>query len=194
MKNIRMKYKTIQGFTLIETLISIVITGIIAAIAAPSFVAWMNNENISQMSTSIEGALKEAQSTAIRKNRTCNVWINSTSASAVKNDVPRTPDPACLPSGSREISTNSNFSIAGTGGSTGTMVSFSAVGTAIVTPTTDVFVVFQTSAPNSGRKECVVISSGIGIIKTGKYTGTLPLPSSPTPAEITTISSQCSIL
>jgi prepilin-type N-terminal cleavage/methylation domain-containing protein len=76
MKNMRMKYTMIQGFTLIETLIAIMITGIIAAIAAPSFVAWINNENISKMSANIEGALKEAQSTAIRKNRTCNVWGN----------------------------------------------------------------------------------------------------------------------
>jgi prepilin-type N-terminal cleavage/methylation domain-containing protein len=196
MKNMRMKYTMIQGFTLIETLIAIMITGIIAAIAAPSFVAWINNENISKMSANVEGALKEAQSTAIRKNRTCNVWVTSTSASAVLNDISKTPDPSCLPSGAREISGhNSNYSIAGTGGSTGTMVSFSAVGTAIVTPTTSAFVIFQSSAPNSGRKNCVVISSGIGIIKTGKYTGMLPfsLSPTPTPAEVTAVSNQCSI-
>jgi prepilin-type N-terminal cleavage/methylation domain-containing protein len=192
MNNIKTQHATHTGFTLIETLIAISIAGILAAIAAPSFMAWANNKKIDQVSTSIEGALKEAQSTAIRKNRTCNVWVTSTMASAVLDDASKTADPGCLPSGSRQIQgNNTDLAIAGTGGSSGTLVSFSAVGTAIVTPTSAAFVIYRTDASNNGTRKCVVISSGIGIIKTGIYTGTLSSP--PTSAEISAMSGQCSV-
>jgi prepilin-type N-terminal cleavage/methylation domain-containing protein len=183
-----------KGFTLIEILVSIAILGIIAAIATPSFLTWVNNKKIEDVTTNIEGTLKEAQSTAIRKNKTCNVWITSTTASTVQNDVPRTPDPGCLPSGTRQIQgSNTNIEIAGTGGSSGTMVTFSAVGTSNVTLNTQAFIIYRTDAPTIGQQKCLVISAGIGIIKTGKYNGTLPLPAAPTAADITNVVNQCSV-
>jgi prepilin-type N-terminal cleavage/methylation domain-containing protein len=185
-----------KGFTLIEILITIMILGILATIATPNFLTWSTNKKIEDISTNIEGALKEAQSTAIRRNRTCNVWVTNTTASAVLDDASKTADPGCLPSGSRTIATlDSNLRIAGTGGSTGTLVKFSAVGTAIVTPSTDAFVIYRTDALSTGTRKCIVISSGIGIIKTGKYTGTLPLTlsSTPTLAETTAVADSCSI-
>jgi prepilin-type N-terminal cleavage/methylation domain-containing protein len=184
---------TNKGFTLIETLVSIAIMGIIAAIAAPSFLTWVNNKKIEDVTTNIEGTLKEAQSTAIRKNKTCNVWITTTTASTVENDVARTPDPACLPSGTRQIQgANTNIEIAGTGGGSGTMVTFSAVGTSNVTLNTQAFIIYRTDA-TIGLKKCLVISAGIGIIKTGTYNGTLPLPSAPTATDITNVINQCSV-
>jgi prepilin-type N-terminal cleavage/methylation domain-containing protein len=168
------KYKGDQGFTLIEVLVTILIGGIIAAIAAPSFMTWVNNKKINDISTKIEGALKEAQSTAGRRNITCSVLVTATQVS--------TTNSKCLPSGTRNIQdkapdvgiSNSNLSIAGTGGTT-TTVTYLSLGTANITPKTATIIIYRTNETTNGIKKCIVVSRGIGTIKTGNYTGTLPL-------------------
>jgi prepilin-type N-terminal cleavage/methylation domain-containing protein len=179
----KIKQTTNKGFTLIEVLITILILGIMAAIAGPSFMTWVNNKKIDQVATNIEGALKEAQSTAVRKSISCTVSITAAAITATNS---------CLPSGSRDIEgSNNNLAISGTGGAT-TTVTFSSLGTVT---NTQAFVVYRTDvASTTGTKRCVVISSGIGTTKAGRYTGTFPLPSAPTAAQITTISNDCTII
>jgi prepilin-type N-terminal cleavage/methylation domain-containing protein len=181
-----------KGFTLIEILITILIIGIIASIATPSFMTWANNKKVQQVATDIEGALKEAQSTATRKSIPCDATVNSTNITAVMVPiVPVTPAVNCLPSGTRQIQgDNSNLAIAGTGGAS-TTVSFTALGSVT---NTQAFVIYRTDVTAAGTKRCVVISSGIGTIRTGNYTGTFPLVlgTPPTPAQITTVSNACS--
>jgi prepilin-type N-terminal cleavage/methylation domain-containing protein len=171
-----------KGFTLIEVLITILTLGVMAAIAGPSFMTWINNKKIDQVATDIEGALKEAQSTAVRKSISCTVSITAATISATNS---------CLPSGLRDIQgSNSNLAISGTGGAT-TTVTFSALGTVT---NTQAFVVYRTDVASTvGTKRCVVISSGIGTTKAGNYTGAFPLPSAPTAAAITTISDSCTV-
>jgi prepilin-type N-terminal cleavage/methylation domain-containing protein len=164
-----------QGFTLIEILVTITIAGVMAAIAAPSLMTWVNNKKINDISTKIEGALKEAQSSAGRRNITCNVLITTTAVSST--------DARCLPAGTRNIQdkapdigiSNSNLQIAGTGGTSGTTVTYLSLGTANITPKTATFVIYRTNETTDGIKKCIVVSKGIGTIKTGNYTGTLPL-------------------
>lgn len=184
---------TQNGFTLIEILVTLLMFGIISAIAAPSFMTWVNNKKIEDVAMSIEGALKEAQSTAIRKNKTCSVVVTSTTVS--------TPDAGCLPSGTRQIQerevmwSNRNLTIAGTGGASGTTATFTSIGTTIVSPSTTTFVIYRTDGASNGRRKCVVVSSGIGIIKNGRFTGSLPLSlsSPPTTTEVTAVADACSI-
>jgi prepilin-type N-terminal cleavage/methylation domain-containing protein len=172
-----------KGFTLIEVLITILIMGIMAAIAAPSFMTWVNNKKIDQVATNVEGALKEAQSTAVRKSISCTVSITATIITATNS---------CLPSGSRDIQgSDSNLAISGTGGTT-TTVTFSSLGTVT---NTQAFVVYRTDVASTiGKKRCVVISSGIGTTKAGNYTGTFPLPSALTAVQIENISNACTII
>jgi prepilin-type N-terminal cleavage/methylation domain-containing protein len=179
-----------KGFTLIEILITILIIGIIASIATPSFMTWANNKKVQQVATDIEGALKEAQSTATRKSIPCDATVNSTNITAVTVPIVTTPPTTavnCLPSGTRQIQgDNSNLAIAGTG-----TVSFTALGSVT---NTQAFVIYRTDVTAAGTKRCVVISSGIGAIRSGNYTGTFPLVlgTPPTPAQITTVSNACS--
>jgi prepilin-type N-terminal cleavage/methylation domain-containing protein len=179
----KIKQSNSKGFTLIEVLITILIMGIMAAIAAPSFMTWVNNKKIDQVATNVEGALKEAQSTAVRKSISCTVSITASAITATNN---------CLPSGSRDIQGHdSNLAISGTGGAT-TTVTFSGLGTVT---NTQAFVVYRTDVASTiGKMRCVVISSGIGTTKSGNYTGAFPLPAAPTAAEITTISDACTVI
>jgi prepilin-type N-terminal cleavage/methylation domain-containing protein len=198
-----------QGFTLIETLVSLVITGVIAAIAAPSFMTWLNNKKVDDVLAQVEGSLKEAQSTAIRKNTTCNVLIKADRITAVETDQSSPEVPSCLPTGWRQIQqstgvsgtsqnggANKNIAVSGTGGSSGTIVKFSTKGTTLLTPTTQAVVISRTDDDsNNSVKKCIVVSSGIGIIRTGKYIDTsLPTfadPTSPTETEVDAVITKC---
>jgi prepilin-type N-terminal cleavage/methylation domain-containing protein len=191
---LKMNHPNNKGFTLIEILVTLLIMGIIAAIAAPSFMTWANNRKIQQVATDIEGALKEAQSTAVRKSMACDATVTSSAITAVTVPivtVPVTPAVNCLPSGTRQIQgSNSNLAISGTGGTT-TTVNFSSLGSVT---STQAFVIYRTDvAATVGTMRCVIISAGIGTTRSGTYTGTLPLTLStpPTAAQITTISNSC---
>jgi prepilin-type N-terminal cleavage/methylation domain-containing protein len=188
--------KNNQGFTLIEVLVSIVIMGVMAAITAPSFMTWLNNKKVDDVLAQIEGSLKEAQSTAIKKNTSCNVLVKADKITAVASNATSTEVPTCLPSGWRSVSdSNRNIRIAGTGGNPGTVIKFSAKGTTLLTPTTQAVVVYRTDAPANGVRKCLVVSSGIGIIRTGNYTDLNPPtfadPNTPTTAEINTVIDRC---
>ncbi|WP_404789400.1 Tfp pilus assembly protein FimT/FimU [Altericista sp. CCNU0014] len=180
------------GFTLIEALVTILITGIVASIALPSFMTWVNNKKITDIATKIEGALEEAKSTAARKNKSCSVLITETQVSS--------PDAGCLPKGTRNIQenqdvgiSNSNLQLAGTGGSTGTTITFLAVGTVNITPETATIIVYRNDNTTNGIKKCIAVSKGMADIKNGNYTGTLPLTvdSDSTDAELEAVANQC---
>jgi prepilin-type N-terminal cleavage/methylation domain-containing protein len=191
---LKIKHPAHKGFTLIEIMITVLIIAIVAAVATPSFMTWVNNRKIQQVATDIEGALKEAQSTANRKSIPCDATVNSSNITAVTVPivtVPATPAVNCLLSGTRQIQgENSNLAIAGTGGAS-TTVSFTALGSVT---NTQAFVIYRTDNTSAGTKRCVVISSGIGTIKSGTYTGAFPLvlSSPPTAAQVTTVSDACS--
>jgi prepilin-type N-terminal cleavage/methylation domain-containing protein len=180
----RTSHSKVKGFTLIETLVAVVILGILAAIVAPSFMTWLNNKKVEDITTSVEGAITEAKLTAGRKNKSCSILITSTTAS-----VNGSTFAGCLPSGTRTIQgSNTNIAVVGTDGSSGTTVTFTYVGNTI---DTKAFIIYRTDAPAVGKRNCIVITSGIGAIKTGTYTG--PLSSPPTAAQISNIASLCTV-
>lgn len=160
-----MKFKFFQspkeGFTLIETLVGIAITGILAALAMPSFVSWLENKKVDNALTMLEGAVKEAQATSIRRNQACTVTITSTSISATPSN--------CLPTGSRTLANSStNLAVAVTNNS----VSFTNKGSTL---DTEPFIIYRTNnETNYGKMKCLVVSAGIGMIRTGTYNDTSP--------------------
>ena len=67
-----------RGFTLTELMIVVVVVGILASLAAPSFSELIKSQRIKSMATDINASLTLARSEAIKRNR--NVTLAPTTA------------------------------------------------------------------------------------------------------------------
>ena len=64
-----------SGFTLIEVLVTIVIVGILSAIAAPSWLGFVARQRLNKANDTVLAALQEAQRQAKKNKRSYNVSI-----------------------------------------------------------------------------------------------------------------------
>lgn len=167
-----------QGFTILEALIVAVFAGILAAMAGPSYFAWSQRRAVDSAITSIEGAIKEAQRQAMARSHYCNVAFATTSTPApstpiVTSSPNSTTNPKtynCLITGDRTLSNVSletstsefNFDYLGR--------TFNNFSPPVELTNNVVFVV--THSQNANLKRCLVLSTPLGLIGTGKYTGT----------------------
>lgn len=65
--------KSNKGFTLVEMIVTVIIVGVIASIAAPNFLGLLNQSRVKDGLAQVEGAIKEAQRQAIRRGKTCKI-------------------------------------------------------------------------------------------------------------------------
>ncbi|NCR01673.1 MAG: prepilin-type N-terminal cleavage/methylation domain-containing protein [Microcystis aeruginosa L211-101] len=183
-----------QGFTLLEILIALAITGILAALTGPNLLAWLNSNKVQEATDSIQSALRDAQRQAIRLGRICT--INFTNGTGTNPTVYRqitANEPGCL------VATNTNagslslpqevFMVVRNfptlGSSPGVQFSFRGhVPGLTFEPETDksktdnrAIIVLYPAAnasaapyPNQERK-CIVIASMLGMVKQGTYDG-----------------------
>lgn len=167
-----------RGFTLPEVLLIVIILGIFAALAAPSFLSWVNRKGVEDVLSQVEGAVKEAQAVAIRKSQTCELDISASSVTSMP--------PNCLPTGARDltqVSGGNNDAGVSIIASTNEKITFSPKGT---TTSINVFVFYHPDQSQGMR--CLAISSGIGIIRTGEFKG----PHIPTVSDATSMNCQTS--
>jgi prepilin-type N-terminal cleavage/methylation domain-containing protein len=144
------------GFTLIELLVTLIIVGVIAAIASPNLLGLLNRNRVNSALEEVEGAIKEAQKQAMKTGKSCSVTINTANNdNALTNPVTN----GCLLS-TRSLNDLIRFN------SNVTTVSFSGKGN---TNASSIFVVSMNNGTN--QKKCLVVSSGLGIMRTGDYTG-----------------------
>jgi Tfp pilus assembly protein FimT len=168
-----------SGVTLVETLAIVAVIGILAGIAAPSFLTWLSNKKIEDVTAQTESAIREAQSEAIKKSISCTLTIDK--ANAKISSDPTT----CLPTGERDLSklgvralSNNTTEVAiGTAnlGSTDSF-EFSQKGTLSVVGGVGMIVLYHSGdATNQrNRNRCIAVASGIGLIRTGIYIGSNP--------------------
>lgn len=174
---ILLKVQTLShpGFTLIELLVVILMVGILAAIAVPSFLSGLEGRKVDAVLADIEGAVREAQAEAINKSQACVLKLNTTITS----------DPTfCLPSGPRDLSklgirvlarNDSDVALGLANLGTPPEIRFSYRGTTIINNAgnTGMIVVYNPKNPNAKRR-CLAVANGLGIIRTGNYLGTTP--------------------
>jgi len=171
-------YRSNQGFTLIESLIVVAVIGILAAIAAPSFLNSLNNSRVKDALSATEGALKEAQREAIKKSKSCVVYIFDGSDAALTNSEDLNGNNAldagedlngngvldkngCLVTGNRKLA-----DVSLSRPSTISTITFNFKGRTNLVDNAGTMV-FSTS--DSLQQKCLVISQGLGIIRTGTY-------------------------
>ena len=178
-----------QGFTLLEILVALAITGILAALTGPNLSAWLNRNEVQQATDAIQLALEDAQRQAIRRGKSCTIkFTNGTGTDPTVYSQITASEPDCL------VATNTNggslslpqeiFMVVNNfptlGSSPGVQFSFRGhvPGLTFVPRANQAIIVLYPAAnatadpyPNQ-EKKCIVIASLLGIVKQGTYTGT----------------------
>ena len=93
-----------SGFTLIEVLVVVIIIGILSAIAAPGWLAFINNRRISTMRGQVADSLRKAQTEA-KTTRTMRAVLFDISATGQRS--PRMAVVRCSTTAATEITTES---------------------------------------------------------------------------------------
>ena len=188
MRRLNVHHKN-QGFTLLEILVALAITGILAALTLPNLLAWLNSNKVQEATDSIQSALQDAQKQAMRRGRICTInFTNGTGTSPTVYSQIRASEAGCL------VATNTNagslslpqevFMVVNNfptlGSSPGIRFSFRGhvPDLTFVPPQNQAIIVLYPAAdatadpyPSQERK-CLVIASMLGIIKQGTYNGT----------------------
>lgn len=145
-----------SGFSLVEMLAVLVIVGILVAIAAPNLIGILRRNQVNAALDKLHGAIKETQRQAIRQGRLCRININLSNNKLTGNPT------NCLLN-DRQI--DDNLIIRTNLSGTPPNISFSHKGSTTRSGT----IVVSSSTVNV--QKCFVISLGLGIVRTGNYTG-----------------------
>ena len=159
-----------SGWTLLETMIVSVITGILASIAIANMLGMMNKNKVQNSLYEVKGALREAQRNAIKMGKECKVVMNADVNPTYLSVDAETKYVGCLNSSGVDLSgikVTENFS--------GSRIRFSYKGNSANLGT----IVFHSSHTNA--KYCLVLSNLLGIMRSGIYTAEIsPTPGNPT--------------
>jgi prepilin-type N-terminal cleavage/methylation domain-containing protein len=187
-----------QGFTLLEILVALAITGILAALTGPNLSAWLNSNKVQEATDSIQLALENTQGQAMRRGRSCTInFTNPTGTNPTVYSQITASEEDCLKEGSLILPEEmlmeegrlslpeeifmvvNNFPTLGS--SPGIRFSFRGhvpgPGITFDPPQNRAIIVLYPAAnatapyPNQ-EKKCIVIASLLGIVKQGTYTGT----------------------
>lgn len=157
-----------RGWTLIEVGIVAVIVGILASLAIPSFGKMQARNQLRAAMTQVQGAFQEAQRNAIKKGSSCVVDINTTNRTIRQNSA--AANNGCIPN---PVTIPANQGITMTSPSSTTTLTFSYKGN--TSASTDQTIVLSHEI-TSLEPRCLVISSGIGIMRSGYYQGSTCTP------------------
>ncbi|MDJ0569087.1 MAG: prepilin-type N-terminal cleavage/methylation domain-containing protein [Pleurocapsa sp. MO_192.B19] len=153
-----------QGFTLVEMIVTVVVVGVLMAVAVPSLVGLFNQTRVKDGLRQIETSLKEAQKLAMRRGSTCTVTLDNSNNTITANPV------SCL-AGSKTVddrlefkgdvddpANNANLIV----------VTFSHKGHNTTGART---IAIYPDGVTDGVQKCVILTPTLGGVKSGTYTG-----------------------
>lgn len=147
-----------SGWTLIEVVSVSVIVGILAGAAMPSLLGMKARMDLKSGLAELKQALQQAQRNAIKMGKECKVQMNTTSNPPILTVASGSQYIGCLQSSVilNNVKLHENFP--------GTTIRFSYKGNSRNLGTMVV------ESPNaSGSRYCLVMSNGIGMMRTGNY-------------------------
>ncbi len=149
--------KKTTGFTIAEITVILVIIGVFAAIATPSFLSWYQSKQLDDGLARLESALRESQHEAIRRSKNCTVNI--------PKGIDQTISGTCLITGKRPLK---NIEIWHSRKDKNPwQVKFDFKGR---NQDLDQNGTIALSVPESNvSPKCLVISNGIGLMRIGDY-------------------------
>jgi prepilin-type N-terminal cleavage/methylation domain-containing protein len=68
-------HKGSRGFTQIEMAITVVVIGVLAAIAAPSFQKWQQQKKVDQAVIILDNVIRETQGEAVKRSQNCDLVV-----------------------------------------------------------------------------------------------------------------------
>jgi prepilin-type N-terminal cleavage/methylation domain-containing protein len=145
-----------RGFTLTELLVTLIIIGVIAAIAVPNFLGLLSRHRLESSLQQLLGAINEAQRQAMMQGKSCRVNISPSTHNITASTA------GCLLSDRQinpEITIRSNFP------GTTPNITFSYKGSTTRMGT------IVLSSDHTNSQKCFVIALGTGIKRVGDYNG-----------------------
>lgn len=160
-----------KGFTLLELLTAIAIAGILAAIASPSFLGFVNKARIRKAHSDVFGLLLESQRNAVKNSRDCVVTLtpglettltSTCSGDRTLSDAELSHNGAESNGGGDTILDVANELIFNFKGETQT--SINGLG-----DSTNLVIIVSDQDGSHNYQKCIVVSDGIGLIRQGTY-------------------------
>jgi prepilin-type N-terminal cleavage/methylation domain-containing protein len=146
------------GFTLIELLVVTLLISIMAAIASPGMLGFVNRSKVSSGHAKLQGALQQIQREAIKRGTDCSLTLPSTTSST----TPIILESTCLITGSEtleDVELRHNV--------TGNTITFNFKGER----TGGDVVIIVTHPDGDAFQKCIAVSQGLGLIRIGNYPG-----------------------
>lgn len=165
-----MKYEFRQtapaGFTIVELLVAVLMSGILAAIAAPSWQGFAASRRADTAQNEILQTLRQAQADAIRTRRSQTVTFNPTVTPPTIQVGSRSPVRLGEETTQAQLRPGIlSLAVSNSSTTPNNVVEFDSRGT--VTKGVNM-IITATSAGNSNRKRCVIVETLLGTLRTAQ--------------------------